>query len=212
MSPPADAMHSTTPKTKWPRAAALDVARELCGRLKPHCETLIVAGSLRRRKPLVGDVEILYISRIEQRPRDLFTTQPFALADDEISRMLDDGTLTQRQSRIGGVAWGDLNKLAVHRGGIPVDLFRTTAESWHNYLVCRTGPAESNTRIATAAQALGYRWNPYGPGYTHLATGTITPMNSEAAVFEFVGLPYAAPWERDQTSPSVGANEKANAN
>lgn len=189
--------HPYPPKPKWPRAAALAVARELCARLKPNCEALIVAGSLRRRKALVGDVEIVYISRIEQRPRDLFSTQPFALADDEISRMLDDGTLTKRQSRIGGTAWGDRNKLAVHRSGIPVDLFRTTQDCWHNYLVCRTGPAESNTRIATEAQRRGYQWNPYGPGYTHLATGAVTPMSSEAAVFEFVGLPCAEPWERN---------------
>jgi hypothetical protein len=25
-------------KVKWARSAALDVARELCDRLKPHCE------------------------------------------------------------------------------------------------------------------------------------------------------------------------------
>ena len=35
--------------------------------------------------------------------------------------------------------------------GIPVDFFATTEEAWFNYLVCRTGPAELNTRIASAA-------------------------------------------------------------
>ena len=110
--------------------------------------------------------------------------------------MLDDGTLAKRQSKIGGTAWGDKNKLAVHRSGMPVDLFRTVPESWWNYLVCRTGPADSNTRIATEAQRRGYRWNPYGIGYTKLADGTVTAMDSEAAVFAFVGLPYAEPWER----------------
>ena len=29
-----------------------------------------------------------------------------------------------------------------------------------------------------------------------LADGTVTAMDSEAAVFAFVGLPYAEPWER----------------
>lgn len=187
---------SSVAKVKWQRSAALKVAKELCDRLKPHCEKLIVAGSLRRRKAEVGDVEILYVPRMEERPMDLISTQSVSLADEEISRMLDDGTLTKRQSKTGGTAWGDKNKLAVHRSGMPVDLFRTVPESWWNYLVCRTGPADSNTRIATEAQRRGYRWNPYGIGYTNLADGTVTAMDSEEAVFDFVGLPYAQPWER----------------
>ena len=50
-------------KVTFPRAVAIQVARELCEALKPHCERLIVAGSLRRGKQEVGDVEILYIPK-----------------------------------------------------------------------------------------------------------------------------------------------------
>ncbi len=54
---------SDTPiaKTKYPRADAIAVARELCAVLKPVAARIIVAGSLRRQRPMVGDVEILYI-------------------------------------------------------------------------------------------------------------------------------------------------------
>lgn len=187
---------SSVAKVKWPRSAALDVARELCDRLKPFCDHLIVAGSLRRRKREVGDVEILYISRMEERPLDMFSTQSVILADEELGKMLADGTLTKRPSKTGGTAWGDKNKLAGHRSGMPVDLFRTVPESWWNYLVCRTGPADSNTRIASEAKRRGYQWNPYGPGYTRLSDGSVTAMDSEADVFAFVGLPYAEPWQR----------------
>ena len=180
---------SSGAKARWPRAAALQVARELCDRLNPFCEKLIVAGSVRRKKADVGDVEILYVSRMQDRPLDMFSTEAVSLADEEIAQMLTDGTLTKRPSKTGGTAWGDKNKLALHHSGIPVDLFRTAADAWWNYLVCRTGPAESNARIATAAQRRGYRWNPYGVGFTCLADGSITPMLSEAAVFAFVGLP-----------------------
>lgn len=190
-------------KVRWPRSAALIVAREICDRLKPHCEKLIVAGSLRRRKQDVGDVEILYVSRMEDRPLDMFSSVSVSLADEEITRMLADETLTKRLSKIGGTAWGDQNKLAVHRSGIPVDLFRTVSEAWWNYLVCRTGPADSNTRIATEAKKIGYRWNPYGTGFTRLTDGGVNAMDSEEAVFAFVGLPYADPWER-HTFPNNG--------
>jgi len=181
-------------KRRWPRAEALAVARELCARLKPVCDRLVVAGSLRRGKADVGDVEILYIPRMQERPADLLSKCMVSLAAEEIERMLEDGTLTKRKSRTGSTAWGEKNKLALHRSGVPVDLFSTSAESWWNYLVCRTGPAESNTRICMAAQAIGWKWNPYGSGFSR--DGETRAMESEEAVFQFVGLPYWPPNDR----------------
>ena len=157
---PSRAPTCSAGKVRWPRSAGLEVAKELCDRLKPCCEKLIVAGSLRRRKSDIGDVEILYVSRMESRPFDMFSSVSVSLAEEEIARMLEDGTVMKRPSKVGGTAWGDKNKLALHRSGMPVDLFRTMPESWWNYLVCRTGPADSNTRIAHEAQHKGYRWNP----------------------------------------------------
>lgn len=144
----------------------------------------------------MGDVEILYISRMGERQADMFSTEWVSLADEEIERMLAEGVLVKRLSKIGGPAWGKKNKLAVHRSGVPVDLFQTTAESWWNYLVCRTGPADSNTRIASEAQRQGHKWNPYGAGFTRLGDGGMIAMDSEEAVFSFVGLPYHPPWLR----------------
>jgi DNA polymerase/3'-5' exonuclease PolX len=155
-----------------------------------------VAGSLRRKKAVVGDVEILYVPRLEERQADLLSTEMVSLADEEIERMLADGTLAKRPSVTGVTAWGLKNKLALHRSGMPVDLFRTTEISWWNYLVCRTGPSDSNTRIATEARRRGYQWNPYNAGFTRLSDGATIAVESEAHVFAFVGLPYRAPEDR----------------
>jgi len=56
--------------------------------------------------------------------------------------------------------------------------------------------AETNTRIATEAQRRGIKWNPYGPGFTHLATGETIPVHTEEDVFKTVGLKPAKPEER----------------
>ncbi len=185
-------------KQRWPRSAALPVAREICARLKPVCGRLIVAGSLRRRKESVGDVEIVFIPAFAREPWDLFLDRQVNMAEREIEAMLADGTLAKRLNKNGHATWGDKNKLAVHAAsGIPVDLFATTEASWHNYLVCRTGPAALNTEIATRAQAKGWQWNPYGCGFTELDGGAQYVCESEAAVFEFVGMAYCEPWERE---------------
>jgi len=91
--------------------------------------------------------------------------------------------------------YGRKNKLMLHRAtGLPVDLFAATEDNWWNYLVCRTGPADSNMRICTAAQSKGWKWNPYGAGFSR--DGKVVAMTSEQEVFAFVGLPYTNPEHR----------------
>lgn len=185
-------------KQRFDRATALPVARELCRALEPVTTRLIVAGSLRRRKPTVGDVEILFIPRTERRPVDLIHSEDFDLASERIDELLSGGILEMRPNVTGGTSWGGKNKLAVHVAtGIPVDLFTASEANWWNYLVCRTGPLESNKRIAEAAQAKGWKWNPYGAGFSG-SMGAKHVVTSEAEVFEFAGLPYREPWERGE--------------
>lgn len=181
-------------KKRWPHAEAMVIAEEIVERLKPKCERIEIAGSLRRQKPTVGDVEILFIPRMGLRAVDMFDSVKLSLADEEISAMLGDGTLSKRPSKTGTFAWGKLNKLALHRSWMPVDLFTATEENWANYLVCRTGPAELNTLIAMLGQGEGWKWAPYGSGFVQ--HGESRTMKTEREVFEFVGLDYVEPHER----------------
>lgn len=186
-------------KPRFARQTALDAARDVLAALRPVCEEgrLIVAGSLRRRKQWVGDVEIVYVSRLETRPVDFFQTRDFTLADEAIAALVVAGVLEKRESATGHTMYGNQNKLMRHLvSGVPVDLFATCETSWYNYLVCRTGPKESNTAIAAAAQDKGWKWHPYGSGFTREDGGAAHDVTSEAAVFEFVGMPYMEPKDR----------------
>lgn len=181
-------------KPRWPRAEALHVAEEICEALRTVTLKREIAGSLRRGKAVVGDIEILYIPRWSVAPLDFFSDLQ-DLAESAIATLVEEGVLAARKNSVGRVAWGQKNKLAVHvRSGIPVDLFAASEENWWNYLVCRTGPAALNTRICVAAQRKRWKWNPYGAGFSR--GNEIVVMESEADVFEFVGLPYLKPEER----------------
>jgi DNA polymerase/3'-5' exonuclease PolX len=180
----------------WPQAWI--VAEEICDRLRAGCSRIVIAGSLRRRRPDVGDIEILYIPVIYTAPdpKDLFAVQTVNSADIRIRAMEAGGILDRRLNFLGRQAYGPKNKLVRHiASGIPVDLFAATEENWFNYLVCRTGPADLNTRICMAAKEKGWKWNPYGAGYSN-AAGEIQRMDSEAAVFSFVGMEYLEPERR----------------
>ena len=186
-------------KIRYPRAAAIAVAKEICLVLAPACTRLCVAGSLRRMKPEVGDVEVVYVPRLETAalPGELFAFSRQNLAEFAIADLLNRRIIEKRIGRNESSAWGNRNKLAVHReSGIPVDLFCTSEAAWANYIVCRTGPKESNERIATAARAMGWQWNPYDTGFTNLTTGERHQTTSEQDVFEFVGLPHHEPCDR----------------
>lgn len=190
-------------KKKFDRAVAIKVAAELCREIKPACgasrtgeSRLIVAGSLRRRKERVGDVEILFVPMFQEVADGLFETKQENLAEAVIARWLETGVLKQRIGAAGSTSWGAKNKLAVHvASGVPVDLFTATEANWFNYLTCRTGGAENNVEIASAAKAKGWTWNPYGEGFT-AADGSLVRVESEQDVFRLAGLPWKEPWER----------------
>lgn len=189
-------------KPKYPRAAALEAARDLLRYLAPLCERIVVAGSLRRRRQEVGDIELVYIPRIISwaDPDDLFgRTQPTNVVFHALELMLRGGVIAKRLNKDGAPAWGESNRLAVHASGIPVDFFATSAPCWWNYLVCRTGGAQTNTAIASAARERGWQWHPTGSGFSRLAgpdKGRTHAVRSEEEVFEFVGMEYRPPEDR----------------
>jgi DNA polymerase/3'-5' exonuclease PolX len=133
-------------KQKYPRAIAIQAAKELCDALKPVTSRLIVAGSLRRRAQEVGDVEILYV------PAEGCSQ----LVDDFLNR----GVLTKRPNVKGHFAWGKLNKLAIHAAtGVPVDLFATCEENWWVSVVFRTGSLDMNLVLTRSALRRGRTLN-----------------------------------------------------
>lgn len=182
-------------KLKHPWKAAMELAEQLKAALEPMCEAIEIAGSLRRRKALVSDIELLYIPRFESRKVDLFDSAPVSLVDEGLATWLRTGVLTKRLSMTGITTWGEKNKLSVHVGtGIPVDFFATTRENWFVSLVIRTGSKETNLRLTTGANALGRSLNAYGSGVT--INGQVHPATSERDVFNLCGVPYLEPEQR----------------
>jgi len=183
-------------KTKFAAGVAFQIADNLCFLLNPHCLKIAIAGSLRRQKSQVGDIEIVFIPKMRSVKIDLFYVAEVPSPDDLFKLWLDSGVIAKRKNKLGHESWGPKNKLAVHVGsGIPVDFFTATEENWFNYLVCRTGSAENNIEIAKAAQAKGWMWQPYGKGFID-KSGEWHQPKSEEEVFTLVGLPYLAPKDR----------------
>ena|ERR1035437_2357644 len=187
-------------KEKVKREIALKVAKEIIETLTNCCEKIEIAGSLRREKEEVGDIEILYVPKyIERNERNLlFEVKTIRnVADEKLEELLRKNYFHKRINKIGSTVYGDKNKLLKHvESGINVDLFSTTIPAWYNYLVCRTGGAANNALIAGRAKDMGWKWKVYEEGFENRNSKEIRKISSEEEVYAFVGLPYIKPKER----------------
>jgi len=164
------------------------IAEKIKALLAPSCERITVAGSIRRQKPDVGDIELLVIPRY---------VAGADMLDAKIQTLIQLDVLDYRLNKWGSRVYGPKNKLLRHvESGIGVDIFSTTAECWPVALVVRTGGKISNMEIATRALERGLRFHAYGRGFTR-ADGSELICQSEADVFRAVGLAYREPWERN---------------
>jgi len=176
-----------TPKTRCPLHRAKEVASEILRRLEPACERITIAGSIRRQKPDVGDIELLCIPKFIDGVDQL---------DREIATLVVQGILGFRRNKLGSKVYGPKNKLMVHLpSGLGVDIFSTDEQCWWVSLVVRTGGETTNKRIAMAAIRKGWHLQAYGAGFSTPQGDVI--CESERDVFELVGLRYLEPWERE---------------
>src|SRR5438128_1070575 len=98
-------------KKLWPAPNALFYAASILKELKPYCDRIEIAGSLRREKPEVGDIEMLYVGKLGRRALDLLTEETYDLCGEKIDGLLACGILAKRPNKNGVFAWGDKNKL-----------------------------------------------------------------------------------------------------
>lgn len=188
----------TATRKRYELSAARDVAEAFARLIAPYCERLDIAGSIRREKPHVKDIEIVTIPRHE-RQHDLFGAPvgpPMNLltaALGELARDVDAGI----QLVSGGPR---LRRLVF--AGVPVDLHMVPAETYGAHLAIRTGPSEFSKLCVTSrfeggfmppnmVQADGALWRG-----DPKRGGTIIPTPDESDWFDALGLPTWPPKAR----------------
>lgn len=178
---------------------AEEITRELIDILNPLCDRIEVAGSVRRKKPTVKDIELVIIPKAQKETDDLFSEQEKVTY--HIDKFLwEDPRFDFRLSKDGKRMYGDKNKLLLFTsekyGQIALDIF--TAEP-HNYMMVkfiRTGGAKTNKLIAVTANKLGYNLRIYESAFVN-GKGQKMEMFSEQHIFDFLGLKYLQPEERE---------------
>lgn len=149
-------------------AAAADLQRILY----PHCQRCMIAGSVRRRAQVVGDIEFVVIPKFEA-PRDALPGTNAAPVDwlDEFLKIVDAGDHRdlKRPVKAKGAGrrppWGPKYKKLLYQHvnrWISIDLWITSPERFGATLAIRTGDADFSRLLVTqrhegGAMPLGLR-------------------------------------------------------
>lgn len=164
------------------------IAEQIKAVLESSCDRITIAGSIRRQKPDVGDLELLCIPKY---------VDGVDMLDAKIKTMIYFDMLDYRLNKLGRKVYGPKNKLLVHvPSGIGVDVFSTDEQCWPVALVVRTGGKVTNQRISMAALRLGMSFHAYGRGFTQIDGPKEWICENESDVFKAVGLVYHEPWRR----------------
>ncbi|MBA7535597.1 hypothetical protein ES705_27855 [subsurface metagenome] len=138
--------------------------------LEPYCGRVVVAGSIRRQKPTVRDIDLVLIAR-------------------------DRWNLDSALMRMGNYKMSGIKIARVEMDSIPLDIYFATPETFATLLLIRTGSVESNIRLATLAKKRGWRLAASGGGLLN-ERGERIAGDSEESIYEALGLLYQEPWER----------------
>jgi DNA polymerase (family 10) len=190
-------------KTLLPLARAKEIAVGIVESLRPYCERIEVAGSIRRSRQAIGDIEIVAIPRWEERP----SPGPISLfgppSVDRVN-LLAEAARSHRSLRPGDLAGGRQREIRddgrywqlIHNvQHVQVDLFVTTPERWGLILFYRTGPADFGRGALARWKRItqgGYSHE----GVLHDSRGRAVPTPEEADVFRVLGLDWIDPADR----------------
>ena len=134
-----------------------------------------VAGSLRRRRPTIGDLDLL--AAVDDPPAVIAALDSLR----EVDKVIAAGT--------------DKSSILLSESGLRVDLMVCPPEAWGSHLVHFTGSKDHN--IALRGRALDRGWSLSEKGFKVIDTGELLLDAEEADVYARLDLPWIPPEMRE---------------
>lgn len=161
-------------------------AAKLTEWLAPHAVKLVVAGSLRRRKETVGDLDLVCISS-HSETLDMF--------GEVVARKNSTWEEIERRCKADGwrIERAGSEIVTFHAREVQVDVFWATESTWGSILVQRTGSKEHNIWLSQYAMAQGGKWLPN----IGLYLGGRRYSESEEAIYRGLGVDPIPPEKRE---------------
>jgi len=191
---------------------ATNYANQIVTWLRPFCDRLAIAGSVRRQRPICNDIDLVVIPKFSAPPTDLFGNTAGARGVPLHAMLVNYVRDYSYQGSTGDppVPVGDPPAVPRWQTGehnpegtnfilqLPkcqLDIYIATPENWGSKLVQRTGSKEHNTWLASRARDLGHKWE--------LDRGILDQRNflvaaeTEEAIYSALSLQFIPPIARE---------------
>ena len=178
----------------FPDTFVRPIGQDLIDDLAGFCERIEIAGSLRRCKTIVHDIDVVAIPKfIEVNDQTLFG-DPFM--QDLLERKLAQMCLLRHLELEANGSRIKRFLKTVDGDTVPIDLYIANEQTWSTTLLIRTGSRLHNIKLAKKARELHMHLLGDGSGLM-TAGGSVLPVQSEEEIFQLLGLTYRIPEERD---------------
>ncbi|KKN39350.1 hypothetical protein LCGC14_0744550 [marine sediment metagenome] len=147
------------------------IAAALVKELQPFCEEIMVAGSIRRQRPLVKDIDLVIIPA-------------------------NQGQLAVKLHAMG-CRFGGPKAQRLQYKGANVDIYIATVETFPMLVLVRTGSGAFNRDLAIRAKGQGLHFAADGRGILN-KDGQRVAWLSEGEILGTLGLPYIEPSRRER--------------
>lgn len=184
----------------------LDIARrfvaEVTRKIKPHCDRFEIAGSIRRCKFEVKDIELLVIPKAFTSSSAMFGGKDVTTRSDGFVRTVNQLIKVKGDAREGkymqrAIALEKGDYPAIEERKIIIDIFTATPSSWGSMLLIRTGDADfSRLFMGTILPKHGYR----AEGGFIWKGNDVVNLPEERDVFALAKMPFIEPHLRTAES------------
>lgn len=166
---------------------ARKIAEWYVEKLRPHCDKIMIAGSIRREKPNVGDIEICCIpKKFCLETKDLFGVITKA-PPSPIKSFCD---IINSLEAVKGNPAGKYTQRILPEG-IKLDLFMADHNNWGLIVMIRTGSADYSKLMMVELIKRGYKSE--DGLLIDTKTGEIINCPSERHFYELTGIRYLEP-------------------
>ena len=154
---------------------AYNIAMKIRASLQPYCHRVEIAGSIRRKKPEVGDIEIVLIPK------------PYEVG------LFESGvaTVINKFKKVKGELPCKYTQ-RIHPEGIKIDFFFAVHENWGYIFAIRTGSREFSSMLARRWVKHGYNGK---DGFLNYH-GEVVPLFEEIDLFNELGMQFVDPEKR----------------
>ena len=148
---------------------AKTIADNFVSEIKEFCERIEIAGSIRRNKPEVNDIDIILIPKLREH-------------------------LIQKIRKVSNVEVQGKKLMRAEYSGVQVDIYFATEETWGILLLVRTGSKEHNIKLCQHAINKGMKLS-VSNGL--MRGNEVIASETEEDIFKGLGIDYIKPEDRD---------------